>query len=406
MTVDRNGGPLNGVRVLDMTRVAAGPFCTMILADLGATVLKIEREGIGDDTRSMDLSVRGEVSGYFLGLNKNKRSIALDLKSDKAGEVVRALASWADVFVQNFRLGAVERLGFDYEALSQINPRLVYCSISAFGSRGPKKDWVGYDIIGQAMSGIMDITGEPDRPPAKAGAPVADIASGTFAAVGILAALFERESSGLGQKVETSLLGSAVNLIAPYVSSRALGTIFDRVGSGHNTLAPYQSFQGSDGRYFILAVGNDSFWRKTTAAIGATELAADESLATNPQRVSRREELADRLQEIFSGAEADRWVTRLREAGVPVSPIFTIDDVIAEPHFREAGFITEVAHPTVGSVPVTVTPLEFSRTNLVVHQAPPMLDEHGDEILELARSLGAALPTARGGDEISSAQRR
>jgi crotonobetainyl-CoA:carnitine CoA-transferase CaiB-like acyl-CoA transferase len=391
-----NGGPLQGIRVLDMTRVAAGPYCTMLLADLGATVLKIEREGVGDDTRRMDISVRGEVSGYYLGLNKNKRSIALDLKSSDAGEIVRALATWADVFVENFRLGAVERLGFGYEALCEINPRLVYCSISAFGSRGPKRDWIGYDIIGQAMSGIMDITGEPDRPPAKAGAPVADISSGAFAAVGILAALLERERSGVGQKVETSLIGSAVNLIAPYVSSRALGTTFDRVGSGHNTLAPYQAFRGSDGRYFILAVGNDSFWQMTAAAIGAPELAADASLASNAQRIARREELATRLQKTFDGDEAESWVSLLRNAGVPVSPIFTVDDVIAEPHFREAGFITEVEHPTVGSVPVTVTPLEFSRTNLAVHEAPPMLDQHGDEIRELARSLGAVLSTPAG----------
>jgi crotonobetainyl-CoA:carnitine CoA-transferase CaiB-like acyl-CoA transferase len=384
-------GPLAGIRVLDVTRVAAGPYCTMILADLGATVLKVEREGIGDDTRRMDASVRGELSGYYLGLNKNKRSIALDLKSEEGAEIIRALASWADVFVENFRLGAIERLGFGYDALSEINPRLVYCSISAFGSRGSKKDWIGYDIIGQAMSGIMDITGESDRPPSKAGAPVADISSGAFAAIGVLAALYEREQTGTGQKVETSLVGSAVNLIAPYVTSRALGTTFERVGSAHNTLAPYQAFRGSDGRYFIVAVGNDVFWQKATAAIGAAELAADESLATNPQRVERREDLAERLQAHFAGDTADAWVTTLREAGVPVSPIFTVDDVIAEPHFREAGFITEVEVPTVGAVPVTVTPLEFSRTGLVVHEAPPLLDQHGTEIRELARSLGAAI---------------
>jgi crotonobetainyl-CoA:carnitine CoA-transferase CaiB-like acyl-CoA transferase len=387
MTVQLPQGALDRVKVLDLTRVAAGPYCTMILADLGADVVKIERPIVGDDSRHMDVSARETSSGYFLGMNKGKRSIALDLKSEEGADAVRLLSGWADVFVENFRLGVIERLGFSYEAIREINPRIVYCSMSSFGGVGPLKDRLGYDIIGQAMSGIMDITGESDRGPSKSGAPVADIATGIFGALGIVTALYERELSGEGQKVETALIGGALSLMSPYIPSRALGTAFGRVGSAHNTLAPYQTFRGSDGHFFVLAIGNDEFWRKTTAVLQADDLAADPSYATNAGRSSHREELAEKLQRYFDRREASEWTKILEAAGIPVSPIFSVDDVIAEKHYREAGFIVELNHPTAGPVPLTVTPLAFSRSTLRIGQPPPMLDEHGEEVRELLLEL-------------------
>jgi crotonobetainyl-CoA:carnitine CoA-transferase CaiB-like acyl-CoA transferase len=381
--------PLHGIKVLDLSRVAAGPYCTMVLANLGADVIKVERPGVGDDSRHMDQSIQKGSSGYYLGINNNKRSIALDLKSEDAREHIHALTEWADVFLENFRPGVIERLGYGYEDLAAINPRLVYCSISAFGSHGPMRDRIGYDIIGQALSGIMDITGEPDRPPAKCGAPIADIATGNMAALGIVSALYQRTITGRGQKVETSLIGGAMSLLSSYLPGRSMGTPFTRVGSAHNTLAPYQAFEGSDGRFFILAVGNDSFWTKLTSAIGAPELGADPAYETNSARSRRREELAEKLQAIFVTKPAFEWVELLTVAGVPASEIYNLDDVIAEPHFREIGLVEEVQHPTIGPIPLVVTPLFFSNAARVELIPPPELDQQGEEIRELVRTLRA-----------------
>jgi crotonobetainyl-CoA:carnitine CoA-transferase CaiB-like acyl-CoA transferase len=386
-TAERKGA-LTGVNVLDLSRVAAGPYCTMVLADMGATVIKVERPDGGDDSRHMDQSIVKGSSGYYLGLNKNKRSIALDLKSQEGVEAIRALAKWADVVVENFRPGVMARLGLDYDDLRAINPELIYCSITAFGTHGPLSDQIGYDIVAQAMSGIMDITGEPDRPPAKCGAPIADISTGSMAAIGILAALYHRALTGEGQRVETPLIGGAMALLTSYLPGRAMGTPFQRVGSAHNTLAPYQAFRGNDDRYFIVAVGNDAFWRKLTQTIGATELAADESLATNPERSRRREELAGMLQTFFDARGTSEWVQLLNDAGVPASEIYSLDDVLAEPHYREIGLITEVDHPQIGKLPLMVAPIAFSKSGSVTdHTPPPALDEHGDEIRELIRTL-------------------
>lgn len=382
--------PLEGVNVLDLSRVASGPYCTLILANLGATVIKVEHPDGGDDSRHMDVSIHKGNSGYYLGLNNNKRSIALDLKSKEGRDSVHALAGWADVLVENFRPGVIERLGFGYEAMSRINPRMVYCSISAFGSKGPLRDRVGYDIVAQALSGIMDITGDPDRPPAKCGAPIADISTGGMAAIGILAALYHRAVTGEGQKVETTLIGGALSLLSSYVPGKAMGTQFKRVGSAHNTLAPYQAFLGSDDRYFIVAVGNDAFWRKMIAAIGADDLGKDPAYETNPDRSRRRAELAEKLQVIFKARPARQWVEVLTKGGVPASEINSLDDVIAEPHFREIGLVVDVAHPDLGPIPTVATPLSFSRSAAVLNRAAPSLGEHNEEIRKLVRSLQSA----------------
>lgn len=382
-------GPLTDIKVLDLTRVASGPFATMLLADMGADVIKIERPGRGDDSREMDVSFSGKESGYYLGLNKNKRSIAVDLQSREGVEFILALAAQAEVVVENFRPGVADRLGVGYEAVRAIRPDVIYCSITGFGGRGPRRDDTAYDIIAQAMSGIMAITGDSDRPPAKCGAPIADLTSGVFGALGVVAALHHRDRTGEGQHVGASLLGSTAALLSSYITSHGIGTPFHRVGSAHNTLAPYQAFAGADGKFFILAAGSDGFWRKVTTVIGRDELADDARFVTNADRARRREELAALLQEIFSGRPADEWIRIFHEADVPVSPIFELAEMIEEPQMRENGYIVDVQHPTVGSLPMMVNPLTFSSTPVSVRTPPPLLDEHRDEIIAIASGAAA-----------------
>ena len=382
---ERASGPLTGIKVLDLTHVAAGPFATMLLADMGADVIKIERPERGDSARQMDQSIRGTDSGYYLGLNKNKRSIAVDLSTDEGRRIITSLASSADVFVENLRPGAAERLGLGYEAVAAIKPDIVYCSISGFGELGHLRDGIAYDIIGQALSGIMSITGDADRPPAKCGAPVADLTSGMFAALGIVAALNHRIRTGQGQYVGTSLIGASAALLSSYVTSQALGTPFNRVGSAHNTLAPYQAFRGSDGKFFIVAAGNDQFFAAVAEAVGHPELNDDPRYLTNAQRSHNREQLAKELQRIFDSRPARHWIKLLDSAGVPVSPIYDITEMVAEDQMRVNGYIIEVDQPGIGRLPMVVTPLTFSATPVSVRRHAPGLDENRDEVMRIVQ---------------------
>jgi crotonobetainyl-CoA:carnitine CoA-transferase CaiB-like acyl-CoA transferase len=379
-------GLLDGVKVLDLTRVASGPFATQLLADLGATVIKVERPDRGDDSRHMDASGVPGISGYYLGLNRGKRSYTLDFKTEQGARKIRALTRWADIVIENFRPGVAERLGAGYEDLRTINPRIIYCSISAFGTDGPLKDNLGYDIVAQAMSGIMAITGDADRPPAKCGAPIADVSAGAMAAIGILAALYKRALTGEGQRVETTLIGSAIALLAPYLGGQTLGTKFGRHGSRHNTIAPYQAFSGSDGHYFVVAVGNESFWGKLCAAIGSPELAVDPEFATNNLRMAHVDELEDRLQQIFGHRPAREWYELLTKHGVPASLILDLDEVIAEEHFSSLGVVNDVDCRELGQVPLTGTPLKFSGYPVGSHLPPPRLGEHNSEVDMLIES--------------------
>lgn len=357
----------------------------MLLADMGADVIKVERPGTGDGSRQMDVSIHGLDSGYYLGLNKNKRSIELDLTTAEGIGTVKALAEQADVFVENFRPGAATRLGIGYGDIAALQESIIYCSITGFGEHGALRDAVAYDIVGQALSGIMSITGEPDRPPAKVGAPISDLSSGLFAAIGILAALHHRNQTGEGQHVGTSLLGASVSLVASYLTSHALGTQFARVGSAHNTLAPYQAFVGSDNKPFILAAGNDKFFTKVTAVVALPDLATDERFATNKARTSNREMLADILQAQFATGTSVYWLSRLAEAGVPASPVRRIEDLADDQALRDNNYVSDVAHPSLGQLPVIVAPLTFSQTPVSVRRSPPGLDEHREEILAIAR---------------------
>ena len=373
-------GPLAGIRVLDLTRVASGPFSTMLLGDLGADVLKVERPGAGDDSRHMDISFREGSSGYYLGLNKNKRSIAIDLKDPDGVALVRRLAVWADVVVENFRVGVADRLGVGYEELREASSNLIYCSISGFGPESSDPSEPIYDIVGQAVTGIMHITGQPDGPPAKCGAPIADFTAGIFATAGIIAALYHRERTGEGQKVEVPLVGATLNLVASYLPGRALGTPFERVGSAHNTLAPYQAFRGADDDYFIVGVANDDFWHRLVALLDLRELGNDPRFSTNAERTRRRDELAVLLQNRFAERPAAEWIAALRAADIPTSKVYNLDDVLAEPYYRANGFIVDVTQQSGETVPVVMGPWLFSKTPVSLRLPPPTLDEHGDDI--------------------------
>jgi crotonobetainyl-CoA:carnitine CoA-transferase CaiB-like acyl-CoA transferase len=384
--------PLTGIRVLDLTRVLAGPWCTQNLADLGAEVIKIERPGSGDDTRGWGPPYLKDQDGnetteaaYYLSANRNKFSVALDIASARGAELVRQLALQSDILVENFKVGGLRKYGLDYESLSQANPRLVYCSITGFGQTGPYASRPGYDFMIQGMGGLMSITGErddlPGGGPQKAGVAVADLMTGMYSAVGILAALYERERSGLGQHLDMALLDCQVAMMANqnlnYMTS---GKAPRRAGNAHQNLVPYQVFAVSDG-HMIVAVGNDTQFRAYCRVIGAPELADDPRFATNPKRVVNREVLVPILAERMAQGERDHWLAELERAGVPAGPINTLDQVYEDPQvvFREMR--RELPHPTAGTVPVAASPLRLSGSPVEYRRPPPMLGEHTEQVL-------------------------
>lgn len=375
------GGALQGLLVLDLTRILSGPFATMTLADLGADVVKVEQPGTGDDTRAWGPPSQGGEAAYFLSINRNKRSLAVDLKSPEGRAAVWRLAMRADVLVENFRPGTAGRLGFGYDELSAQNPGLVYASISGFGQTGPDAGLAGYDAIAQARSGIMSVTGEADGPPVRVGVSSADLTAGMWATIGILAALHERHRTGLGQWVDISLLDGSVAWLT-YVSSGffASGAVPRRYGSAHPTIAPYQAFASADG-YVMVAVGNDGLWRRFTAAIGRGDLTDDDRFVTNADRVAHREVLIPVLEQEMATRSTEAWVAVLNTAGVPVGPIQTVDQALADPQVLARGMVAEVDHPTAGAVRLVNCPIRLSATPTTVRSAPPLLGQHTDEVL-------------------------
>ena len=374
-------GPLRDLLILDLSRILSGPFATMTLADLGAEVIKIEQPGGGDDTRQWGPPFQGADAAYFLSVNRNKKSLAVDLKSPEGLAAVRRLARTADVVVENFRPGTAERLGLGYEELAASNPGLVYASISGYGQTGPDARRPGYDAIAQARSGIMSVTGEHDGPPVRVGVSSSDLIAGTWAVIGILAALHEREQTGQGQWVDISLLDGSVSWLT-YVASGyfASGAIPQRYGSAHPTIAPYQAFPTADG-FVMIAVGNDSLWRKFAGALGRDGLVDDARFVTNPLRVAHRAELVAIIAEILVGASTDEWVARLDAAGVPVGPIQTVDQALADPQIVARGMVAEVEHPKAGRLKTVACPVRLTRTPASVRTPPPLLGQHSDEVL-------------------------
>lgn len=383
-------GPLAGLKIVDCSGVAAGPFGSMLLADLGADVVKVERPVHGDDTRRMDVNYRGGESGYYLGLNKNKRSIALSLADDEDRRTLLGLIDWCDVFIEGFRPGQREKLGIDYASLSARSPRLVYCSIKGYGSVGESSDLPGYDLLAQATSGLMDITGEPHEGPSRLGSPVVDLATGIYAALGIVCAVRHAEHTGQGQHITVSLVGSAISLLAPYTVSSAFGTDIRRCGSAHSTLAPYQAFQDRDGTYFVVAVANDSLWQRTCAALSLGPLAADPRFITNQARAQRQNEVAAVLGDLFRAGTAEHWVTTLRRAGVPACLVNTLPQMLGSDEWRANGYLVDLPHPTAGQIPVVVAPLQMSQTPVTVRSPPPLLNEHEAELRAIADSTATA----------------
>ncbi|ASN53476.1 CaiB/BaiF CoA-transferase family protein [Sinomonas sp. R1AF57] len=376
-------GPLRDLVVLDLSRILSGPFATMTLADLGADVIKVEQPGQGDDTRQWGPPFQGGQAAYYLSVNRNKRSLAVDLKSPEGLDAVRRLAREADVVVENFRPGTAARLGLGYEELAAGNPGLVYASISGYGQTGPDAGRAGYDAIAQARSGIMSVTGEPDGPPVRVGISSADLIAGTWAVIGILAALHEKERTGHGQWVDISLLDGSVAWLT-YVASGyfASGETPRRYGSAHPTIAPYQAFPTADG-HLMLAVGNDGLWRRFAEAVGRPDLAGDPRFATNPLRVEHRGELIPLLEEILAAETTGAWVARLDAAGVPAGPIQTVPEALSDPQVLARGMVAELDHPA-GPLRTLACPIRLTRTPATVRTPPPGLGEHSDAVLAAA----------------------
>ncbi len=374
-------GALDGLVVLDLSRILAGPFCTQILSDLGATVWKIESPW-GDDTRRWGPPfVQGE-SAYYLSANRGKKSVVINLKDARGQELIRELASRADIFIENFKAGDLVRYGLDYERLRDLNPRLVYSSITGFGQTGPRASEPGYDAAMQGMTGIMSVTGTPDGPPVKVGVAWIDMLTGLMSTIGILSALREREQSNQGQHIDLSLfdvgLMSMVNLAQSFLAS---GVAPEAMGTAHPQVAPYQVFETNDSN-FMLAVGNDEQYRRMTEAIEHRELWEDERFQTNAGRVERRDELAAKLAEVFKGKSKKELLEAFEQAGVPVSPINNLAEAIQDPQAQARQSLWEVAHPTLGNIPLMANPLQhMSRTPAEAQGHPPLLGEHTSEVL-------------------------
>jgi crotonobetainyl-CoA:carnitine CoA-transferase CaiB-like acyl-CoA transferase len=372
---------LDGVRVLDLSRVLAGPFCAMLLADLGADVIKIEDTAAGDESRTWPPHKDGEAAAYLV-INRNKRDITLDLKQPEGVEVLRRMAGRADVLIENFRTGTMEAFGLGYEALSALNPRLVYCSISAFGRTGPRADGAGYEALMQAFSGIMSITGEPDGPPVRSGVSFLDLTTGILCAYGIANALIWRERTGLGQRVDGSLLETAVALLNYHAEGYLLtGAIPQALGSSHPSLSPYRNFRCRDGQWVFIAGANDRFWQRLAPALGLPEWATDPRFATNVERVKHRRELETALEAAIARWDREPLLKTLEEAGVPATPVNTVDRVMNDPQTGARGIIEQVVHPRLGQIPVVGTPLKFSRMRPGVRSPAPLWGQHTDQIL-------------------------
>ena len=374
-------GPLSGMKVLDLTHVMAGPTCTMMLADMGADVIKVEKQPDGDDSRRMTPPKVGDEAASFLMMNRNKRGIALDLKTPGGATILRRLALESDVLVENFGPGVMERLGFAYEDLKTENPGLIYCSLSGFGRTGPYRHRRGFDLVAQAMSGIMSFTGEAGGPPAKCGPPLSDITAGIIAAMGILAAYAHRLKTGEGQWVETSLFEAA--LVQTYWQSAialATGEAPRAMGSAHPLNAPYQSFEAQDG-WIVVGGANQRNWLRTLEAIGAPELADDPRFRDNAGRMAHLRELEAEFAERLRTRPAEHWLRVLEEKGVPCGPVNTMLQALSDPQTVARDMVVEVEHTSIGPVKTLGMPVKFSRTPGKVRTGAPLYGEHTREIL-------------------------
>jgi crotonobetainyl-CoA:carnitine CoA-transferase CaiB-like acyl-CoA transferase len=382
--------PLGGLTVLDFTRVLSGPYCTMLLADMGARVVKLEQPGRGDDTRGWGPPFVNGESAYFLSINRNKESLTLDLKQPSARPILESLLARADVVVENFRPGTMERLGLSYQALAGKYPRLIYCSISGFGQTGPRRAEPGYDAVMQGEAGLMSITGDAAGPPYRLGVAIADIVSGMFGAQGITLALLARARTGRGQHVDIGMLDATAALLTYQAGIFfATGATPGRMGNRHPTIVPYETFHASDGD-FVVAVGNDNQFRTFCSIIGAEGLITDERFATNRGRVIHYNELRPLLVERLHSRTRQEWVRELKAAGVPCGSVRDVAEVLSDPHLDARAMIETVDHVTAGAIRLLGVPIKLSHTPGSVRVAPPALGQHTDRILEEDCGLSAA----------------
>ncbi|HSG25437.1 MAG TPA: CoA transferase [Anaerolineales bacterium] len=381
---------LKDVVIIDLTRVLAGPYCTQMLGDLGAEVIKVEMPGQGDDTRQWGppFTESGE-SAYFLSANRNKRSLTLNLKSEQAIEILKGLIARADVLVDNFRTGTLERFGLDDDTLQQIRPGLIYATITGYGYTGPYADRPGYDFMVQAMGGLMSVTGPEDGEPIRVGIAIADLATGIFTVSAILAALYGRERTGQGQRIDMSLIDSQVAMMS-YVASNYLvsGELPGRLGNGHPNIVPYQSFKAKD-QHFAFAAGNDRQWNKFCEALGKTEWMEDERFATNRARVQNRAQVVSELKEVFATRTAREWMDLCEQIGIPTAPINDMAQVFEDPQVQDREMLLDVPHAGGGSVPLVASPLKIPTAPVEVRYPPPLLGQHTDEILTSMLGLDA-----------------
>ena len=384
--MNMNNGSLNGIRVLDLSRVLAGPYCTMVLGDLGADVIKVEPPE-GDETRGWGPPFAAGESAYYLCVNRNKRGIVINLKTDEGKKVLRELAIRSDVLVENFRPGTLKKFGLDFETLHELNPKLIYCSITGFGQTGSMKDKPGYDFMIQALGGLMSITGEPEGEPMKTGVAVVDLFAGQNAIIAILAALQARTATGRGQHLDISLFDSQLGWLANVASNYLIsGNPPKRHGNAHANIVPYQSFQAGDG-WFAIAVGNDRQFARLCEMIGRPELALDEKYATNSARVQNREGLIPLLRSIFITRVVNEWLADLEKAEIPCGAINDFEQVFSMPNVKEREMLVTMQHPTIGDLPLVGSPLKMSATPVEYRLPPPLMGEHTDEVL---RELGFA----------------
>ena len=373
--------PLSGIRVLDLTRVLAGPFCSMILADMGAEVIKVEEPGKGDDTRSWPPFVGGEAT-YFMSVNRNKKSLTLNLKAPAARKIFTDLVKMSDVVLENFRPGTMEKLGLGYATLAKLNRKLVYCAVSGFGESGPDAGRAGYDLVVQAESGVMDITGFADGPPVKMGTSIADLVAGMSAAHGVTLALLARTRTRRGQKVEIGMLDAMAALLT-YQAGIYWGTGQKpgRRGNAHPSIVPYEVFKAADA-YLTLGVANNSLWERCCAAMERTDIMRDPRFATESARVENRATLVPLLNDILGERSADEWMKRFEAAGVPAGRIRTVPEVCESEHLKARGMIQALTHPTAGPITVMGVPITLHGTPGAVRTPPPTLGQHTDQVLK------------------------
>ena len=376
---------LEGIRVLDLTRALAGPFCTLMLGDYGADIIKIEIPGSGDDTRTWGPPFIGDESAYFLSINRNKRSLTLNFKDEKAKEIFLKLAKDADVIVENFTPGVMDRFGLGYDVIKEVNPGIVFCSVSGFGQTGPYRSRPAYDQIMQGISGLMSITGEPDGEPQKVGIAVADIGAGMWAAFAVMAAIHNRshKGEGQGQYIDISMMDAQVAWLTYQAANFfANGTPPKRLGAAHPNLVPYQAFMCQDNKYLNLAVGSERIWERFCEGMDMPELRDNPDYKTNIERAQNREKIVPYLQEVFIKQPVNHWVEKLQAVSVPCGPINDLEDVFSDPQLLSRDMLVEISHPTLGKIKQTGLPLKFSRTPGGLDRPPPLLGEHNHEVLK------------------------